>query len=205
MSFFFNTGCTGSKKIPPLKAVSSACSCFLTSATVTITPVAATSFTTITLPQGTNTAFVTNTVTSTTSSCTSTVTQQSVIGNFNCGVSFSTKPTASSSGSVTCANAAPPGQTNALFRIEANDAEGTLFEGCIASGPKDITTPSGGTHKCDGTNNGANPTPGATLTTQIDAAGMVNAFGYDGTFSNQFDDFFITRISQTSSDAGTQF
>lgn len=103
------------------------------------------------------------------------------------------------SGSITCVNtAAAPSATNARFRIEGNDNEGTIFEGCIASGPRQITTPSGGTHHCDETNNNANPSPGATLTTQIDEAGREFGFDYDGTWNSQYDDYFISRIGQTS-------
>ncbi|KAJ1325526.1 hypothetical protein MN608_08719 [Microdochium nivale] len=80
-------------------------------------------------------------------------------------------------------------------------SEGTIFEDCIASGPKDIT-PSGRTHSCDGTNNGANPSPGGTLTTQIDAAGLRDGFGFDGTYRTHspgeglwaFDAFATNRI-----------
>ncbi|KAM3416282.1 hypothetical protein BST61_g7888 [Cercospora zeina] len=100
--------------------------------------------------------------------------------------------------SVTCPNVAPPRETNQYFRIEGG-SEGNVFDGCIASGPENITTPSGGTHLCDGTNNGANPAPGGTLTTQINAAGEQEGLGFDGTYSNQFQDFFINSISQTTS------
>jgi hypothetical protein len=118
-----------------------------------------------------------------------------------CGVPVSSY----TSGSITFANAAAaPAATNARFRIEGNDADGTIFEGCIAFGPRSVTTPSGGTHLCDGTNNNANPGPGATLTTQIDAAGKQFGLDYDGTYSNQFQVFFINRIGQTSS-SGNQF
>ncbi|KAH7024616.1 uncharacterized protein B0I36DRAFT_250514, partial [Microdochium trichocladiopsis] len=89
-------------------------------------------------------------------------------------------------------------------RIEGNNNEGTLFEGCITSGPANITTPSGGTHLCDGTNNNNNPAPGATLTTDIAAAGAQEGFDFDGTYSNQFQDFFIQRIG-ASAQTSNQF
>lgn len=117
-----------------------------------------------------------------------------------CGVPVSSY----TSGSITCSNVAAPSATNARFRIEGNEADGTIFEGCIASGPRDITTPSGGTHKCDGTNNNANPNPSATLSTQIDEAARQFGFDYDGTYSNSFQDFFINRIGSTTS-TGNQF
>lgn len=60
-----------------------------------------------------------------------------------------------------------------------------------------ITTASGGTHECDGTNNGANPVPFDNGITAIDAASLLCGFTYDGTFDAQFDDFFIQRIGGT--------
>jgi hypothetical protein len=109
------------------------------------------------------------------------------------------------SGSISCNRPAPVGQTDGRFRIEGNDDEGTIFEGCIISGPETVTTPSGGSHLCDGTNNNANLSPGATLTTQInDASILFGDFSFDGTYSSQFQDFFITRIGQ-SSQTGSQF
>jgi hypothetical protein len=99
-----------------------------------------------------------------------------------CGTAVSTYTTG---GRITYANTASGAQqTNARFRIEGGASDGTIFEGCIASGPRSITTPSGGTHLCDGTNNNAKPSPGATLTTQIDAAGDLNGFDFDGTYSS---------------------
>lgn len=209
--------------------ISSACSCFLTSLTsVTVSTTTSKTVTTTTKTLAALKTTVTSTVntalpavtvttittvsggagptpatstvytTDTTATCTSTTT--SYISVTSCGIP---SPTAPGSGTVTCAGPAPAGQTLARFRIEGKDSEGTLWDGCIASGAEDITTPNGGTHKCDGTNNGANPTPGGTLITQIDAAARVNGFTYDGTYSNQFDDFFISRIGNSDSNDGS--
>lgn len=90
------------------------------------------------------------------------------------------------------------------MRLEGNDDEGTLFEGCLNVTPGYVTTPSGGTHNCDGTNNNANPGPVRTGTRGIAAAGAVNGFDFDGTWDNQFQDFFITRIAGSAQTA-TQF
>jgi hypothetical protein len=108
------------------------------------------------------------------------------------------------SGTVTCSNTVATPSSNALLRIEGDDSEGTIFEGCIVSGPRSITTSSGNTHLCDGTNNGANLTPGTTPSTQLDAAAALVGFTYDGTYDSQFQDFFITRIGQSRQTA-TQF
>lgn len=72
------------------------------------------------------------------------------------------------------------GQTYGRFRIEGGN-EGTVFENCLASGPEEATAPSGDTHECDGTDDGCNPSPGATCTTQIQQAAAINGFGFDGT------------------------
>jgi hypothetical protein len=42
------------------------------------------------------------------------------------------------------------------------------------------------------------------LTTAIDVAGNLNGFGFDGTYSASFQDFFITRIADTSQ-TGSQY
>ena len=65
----------------------------------------------------------------------------------------------------------------AIFHIVGDHNEETLYKGFMTSGPKDITTPSGGTHKCDETNSGANLSPGATLSTKTHEAG--GKFGFD--------------------------
>jgi hypothetical protein len=74
----------------------------------------------------------------------------------------------------------------------------------ILSSPQNITTPSGGTHLCDGTNNNANPAPIVTGTDQIADAGRLCSFDFDGTYSNSFQDFFINRIGPTVS-TGNKF
>lgn len=61
-----------------------------------------------------------------------------------------------------------------------------------------------GTRLCDGTNNNANAGPSATFTTQIDEAARQFGFDYDGSYADQFQDFFITRIG-SSAQTGIQF
>jgi hypothetical protein len=76
--------------------------------------------------------------------------------------------------------------------------EGTIYEGAIRSGPRLITTSSGGTHLCDGTNNNANPTPEGTSITVLDSASRLCGFGYDSTYDSEFQDYFITSIGNTT-------
>ncbi|KAF4547803.1 Hypothetical protein D9617_36g063410 [Elsinoe fawcettii] len=91
-----------------------------------------------------------------------------------------------------------------LTNLRIEGAFGTIYEGKILAGPRDITTPSGGTHRCDGTNNNANPAPFNNGISTIDAASKLCSFGYDGTYSTQFQDFFIQTIGDTPS-TGSQF
>ena len=80
----------------------------------------------------------------------------------------------------------------AKLRVEGLTA--TIFEGQIISGPGDLTTPTGGTHHCDGTNNGANPTPGATCSGILAAASAQYGFTLDGIYYPIFDDTSIQEI-----------
>jgi hypothetical protein len=88
------------------------------------------------------------------------------------------------------------------LRIEGQNS--TIFEGPIISGPSNITTASGGTHPCTGTNLNSNPHPGATCTSALNEAACENGFTWDGTFFAEFDDFFITRIAK-SAQTSTEF
>jgi len=106
--------------------------------------------------------------------------------------------TSVASSAVTVVN--PPTAVN--LRIEGLDK--TIFEGIVVTRGHNVTTVSGGTHHCDGTNLGANPTPGATCTSALDTASKEAHFTFDGTFDTEFDDFFITRIG-ASAETSTQF
>ncbi|KAG0640605.1 hypothetical protein HOY80DRAFT_884510 [Tuber brumale] len=87
-----------------------------------------------------------------------------------------------------------PGQANAYrteisLRIEGPST--TIFENTILTSGHLVTTASGGTHICDGTNNGANQSPGGTITTAVDDAVLT----WDGTWSESIQDYFITSIA----------
>ncbi|KAJ7040700.1 hypothetical protein C8F04DRAFT_995438 [Mycena alexandri] len=99
-----------------------------------------------------------------------------------------------------------PARTNpaTLVNLRVEGANSTIFEAPIITRGHNITTASGGTHHCDGTNLDANASPGATCTSALDDAAKLVKFGYDGTFDIEFDDFFITRIA-SSAETNTQF
>jgi len=92
--------------------------------------------------------------------------------------------------------------TRVNLRIEGADK--TIFAGPVLTQGHNVTTPSGGTHPCDGTNNHENPFRGPTCTSTLDDAAKIHRFPFDGTFSTQFDDFFITSIGGESQ-TDTQF
>jgi hypothetical protein len=89
--------------------------------------------------------------------------------------------------------AAPVGVT-----VRAEGASTTILEVPVTSDGHDVTTPSGGTHPCDGTNNGANPSPGPTPTAALDDAARANAVSWDADWFQSFNDFIVTRVANES-------
>lgn len=73
--------------------------------------------------------------------------------------------------------------------------EDVVFSGLVRTRPQEITTPSGGTHTCDGTNAGANPHPGGTPTTALNDASVKGGFAWDGLWFEEFEDFLVTEIA----------
>ena len=67
-----------------------------------------------------------------------------------------------------------------LVNLRIEGAEETIFEGTVLTKGHNVTTPSGGLHQCDGTNNDANPSPGPTCTSALDDASKMNSFPFDG-------------------------
>lgn len=82
------------------------------------------------------------------------------------------------------------------LRIEG--ATRTIFEGTVKTEGHMVTTESGGTHECDGTNDGANPTPGPTPTDALDTAAAKEGFTWDGSWYGGFEDYFIERIAESA-------
>jgi hypothetical protein len=96
---------------------------------------------------------------------------------------------------LTCgaASAAP---TTVQLRVEG--ASATLFEGPVTTDAKTITK-GGNTVVCDGTVNGANPTPGPTATTALDDGALQAGVTWDATFFAP--DLFLTRFGAEQSSA----
>lgn len=78
------------------------------------------------------------------------------------------------------------------LRVEGRTA--TTFEASVTTDGHDVTTASGGTHHCDGTNGGVNPTAGPSATAALDDASKLGGFTWDGTYNQGFDDYFVSRV-----------
>ena len=101
--------------------------------------------------------------------------------------------------------AAPPAlAASAAVNLRVEGASKTTFEGRVTTDAHPVTTASGGTHKCDGTNGGVNPAPGPSATAALDDGARLGGFGWDGTYNTGFDDYLVSRIGPDSQTA-TQF
>jgi hypothetical protein len=87
-------------------------------------------------------------------------------------------------GSAAAAQASP---ATVNLRIEGSTS--TIFEGPVTT---DAHTIQG--HPCDGTNGGANPTPGPTMTSALDDASTLHGFPWSGTWFDSINDFGIDSI-----------
>jgi hypothetical protein len=83
------------------------------------------------------------------------------------------------------------------IKLRVEGATRTIFEGTVRTEGHKVTTQSGGTHECDGTNGGANPAPGPTPTAALDSAAAKAGFTWDGTWFEGFDDYGVSRIAET--------
>ena len=70
------------------------------------------------------------------------------------------------------------GESMVHLRIEGD--EKTIFDGNVLTKVRKVNTESGGTHKCDGTNNRINSVPGATVTGALHTAANQEGFTWDG-------------------------
>jgi hypothetical protein len=94
------------------------------------------------------------------------------------------------------AQADAPTWTNAPVRVTVTvqGPDGLLFRGKTFTWGHDVTTTTGGTHPCDGTNGGAHATKVPTPTAALDHAAKHNGFTWDGTWYASFDDFTVDTV-----------
>ena len=93
---------------------------------------------------------------------------------------------------VPAAAAAAPVSVN--LRVEGSTS--TIFEGPATTDAKTING-----HPCDGTNGGANATPGPTMTSALDDASIVHGFPWSGTWFDSLHDFSIDSIGPDASNS----
>jgi hypothetical protein len=87
----------------------------------------------------------------------------------------------------------------ATVNLRVEGADDTIFEGTVSTDGHQIEQDKNGPQPCDGTNGGANPTPGPTVTSALD-----DAIAWDGTYNASFSDFLVSRIGPDKS-TDTQF
>ena len=89
--------------------------------------------------------------------------------------------------------------------VRVEGAARTIFDGPVVTDGHNLSPPSGGgSHVCDGTNNGAFPSPGPTATAALDDAARAGGFTWDGTWDAGFSDFLVNRVG-SEAQTTTQF
>jgi hypothetical protein len=110
---------------------------------------------------------------------------------------------------TTTADAADPGSSDtalvfpALVEVTVTDATHTVLDRVVLTNGHTVTTASGGTHVCDGTNGGANPGRVPTPTAALDTATRVAQSSWDGTWYDSFSDYDVTTIAGETAGPGT--
>jgi hypothetical protein len=91
------------------------------------------------------------------------------------------------------APAAQAAPTKVKVRVEG--ATKTLFEGAVTTDAHPVDGGDGsGPHVCDGTNGGANTTPGPTATGALDDAVKRAHLAFNASWSDDFQDFLVNKI-----------
>jgi len=92
--------------------------------------------------------------------------------------------------------AAPVGVT---IRVEG--ASQTILDEPVTTDGHEVTPASGGTHKCDGTNGGAHPSPVPTPTAALDDVTRAHNISWDADWFQSFEDFAVTRVGDESANS----
>ena len=99
--------------------------------------------------------------------------------------------------------ATPALATPATVNLRIEGAAKTLFEQAVTTDGHTVTTASGGTHTCDGTNGAVNPTPGPSATAALDDGAKLAGFTWDGAYGvGGFDDYLVSRIGPETQGGG---
>jgi hypothetical protein len=96
--------------------------------------------------------------------------------------------------SAVLATAGPAVAAPVTVNLRVEGSTQTLFEGPVTTDAKTLTKDGSGPHPCDGTNGGANPTPGPTMTGAMDDGITAAGLTWKGTWNSGFADFSIDGI-----------
>jgi hypothetical protein len=113
------------------------------------------------------------------------------------------------SGALILVSLAAPTAAGAVpvtVKVRVEGATRTIFDAPVVTDGHNLSPPSGGgSHICDGTNNGAFPSPGPTATAALDDAARAGGFTWDGTWDGTFSDFLVSRIATEQQNPPSQF
>ena len=99
--------------------------------------------------------------------------------------------------------AAPAAAAPVDVHVRVEGEQPTLFDRVVRTDGHDVKSASDtAPRRCDGTNNGANPTPGPTATAATVDAMTTIGQGFDGQWYPGFDDYFLTRWGPDAEDNG---
>jgi hypothetical protein len=102
---------------------------------------------------------------------------------------------------IAAAACAPAAAKPVAVNVRVEGIHKTLFEGRITTDINTVDSGDGsGPHKCDGTNGGANATPGPTLLGAFDDATHEGGLSWRGAYSSDFEDFTIDKVGPDASD-----
>ncbi|MEV7512147.1 DUF4430 domain-containing protein [Streptomyces sp. NPDC090085] len=99
---------------------------------------------------------------------------------------------------VADAHAKPNTNKAVRVTVTVQGPDGQLFKGKVTTKGHDVTTATGGTHKCDGTNGGAHASKVPTPTAALDDAARKKGFTWDGAWYASFDDFSVDTVKNVS-------
>jgi hypothetical protein len=99
---------------------------------------------------------------------------------------------------------APAHAAPATVKLRVEGKSKTIFEGKVRTSGQPVTGDETGPHTCDGTNGGANPTPGPTATGALASASEEGSFAWSGTWNEGFQDFVVNQIGPDAQ-TDTQF
>jgi hypothetical protein len=95
--------------------------------------------------------------------------------------------------------AVPATASAATVTVRVEGPSSTIFEGPVTPATQTVDGNDGkGPQKCDGTNGGANPTPGPTPTGVMDTAIRGAGRSWQGDFDASFQDFLVNRIGSVA-------